>query len=57
MIAVCAMLCGAGSFVEFEQFGNARFEFSCEICEIAFVGLIHSTTIRMWAKVRAFPFL
>ena len=27
MISVCAMLCGAESFVEFEQFGNAKRDF------------------------------
>jgi len=35
MIAVCAMLCGAESFVEFEQFGNAKFEFLRGLLELA----------------------
>jgi predicted transposase YbfD/YdcC len=34
MIAVCAMLCGAESFVEFEQFGNAKFEFLRGLLEL-----------------------
>jgi predicted transposase YbfD/YdcC len=34
MIAVCAMLCGAESFVEFEQFGNAKLEFLRSVLEL-----------------------
>lgn len=35
MVAVCAMLCGAESFVEFEQFGKAKFEFLSSLLELA----------------------
>ena len=34
MIAVCAMICGADSFVEFEQFGNAKVEFLRGLLEL-----------------------
>jgi predicted transposase YbfD/YdcC len=56
MIAVCAMLCGAESFVEFEQFGNAKFEFLRGLLELPNGIPSHDTFRRVFCLLDPKPF-
>jgi predicted transposase YbfD/YdcC len=51
MVALCAMLCGAESFVDFEQFGNAKIDFLRDFLQLPNGIPSHDTFRRVFAML------